>query len=245
MDQYREALLQFNTSGNVLDESDLSSFHEHIKKNECKYYFVLEPVLKDVPNMTPAWTNHAGTQKKKCGNSRNSASSDNSDATTDSSTLSNRLESSFCEVIERNSSTTRRVLNKSVPRQERMTSYASNESEYSKNDMERTNMQTNDNDCSHVSSLSNDKGYTSNDKSNSKRSSKYRKKAKKNVEVKRYIHISNIIFHFSCTSKKCTEELVQRQEEAIFLVQIRIKVQTGIQQKTNTMITFKTVIIPS
>jgi hypothetical protein len=69
MDQYREALRQTETSGMGLDETDATTFKEHITKDVCKYFYVLEPVLKDRPNMKPAWTNHMQETQKNCDDS--------------------------------------------------------------------------------------------------------------------------------------------------------------------------------
>ena len=57
MSSYKEANERLNQTGGGFDGIELTTFHEWIVKNVCKYYFELDSVLKDRPNVTPWYTN--------------------------------------------------------------------------------------------------------------------------------------------------------------------------------------------
>ena len=58
MASYKEASERMNRTGNGLEGFQYTSFQEYIVKNVCRYYFELEPILKDDrPNVTPWYTN--------------------------------------------------------------------------------------------------------------------------------------------------------------------------------------------
>jgi hypothetical protein len=171
MDQYREALNQFNTSGNGVDQSEMANFHEHIKKNVCKYYFVLEPVLKDRPNMTPAWTNHSTDRKSRSHSS--SGSDDESEATSYGGNNCNASDnSSFCEVVQQSGARRGTVVNSNNKRTS--DNFKSVELMLENDDINRDcsyAARSNDvsviNDESNISSLSNEKIYNTNDEDSS------------------------------------------------------------------------------
>ena len=57
MSSYKEANERLNQTGGGFDGIELTTFHEWIVKNVCKYYFELDSVLKDRPNVKPWFTN--------------------------------------------------------------------------------------------------------------------------------------------------------------------------------------------
>lgn len=58
MSSYKEANERLNRTGNgITDPLKYSTFQEYIVNNVCKYYYVLDPVLKDRPNVSPWATN--------------------------------------------------------------------------------------------------------------------------------------------------------------------------------------------
>ena len=57
MGQYKEANERMNNTGDGLEGIEFTNFQDYIVNNICKYYFVLDPVLKDRPNVCPWCTN--------------------------------------------------------------------------------------------------------------------------------------------------------------------------------------------
>ena len=57
MASYKEAAERMAQTGNGLQGLEYTSFQEYIVKNICRYYFELDPILKDRPNVTPWATN--------------------------------------------------------------------------------------------------------------------------------------------------------------------------------------------
>ena len=57
MASYKEASERMNRTGNGLEGFQFTSFQEYVVRNVCRYYFDLEPILKDRPNVTPWFTN--------------------------------------------------------------------------------------------------------------------------------------------------------------------------------------------
>ena len=57
MASYKEASERMAQTGNGLHGLEYTSFQEYIVKNVCRYYFELDPILKDRPNVTPWATN--------------------------------------------------------------------------------------------------------------------------------------------------------------------------------------------
>ena len=65
MASYKEAHERINNTGNGVHgfEKD-NTFQEYIIRNVCKYYFELDPVLRDRPNVYPHYTNEDEKVKK-------------------------------------------------------------------------------------------------------------------------------------------------------------------------------------
>jgi hypothetical protein len=59
MSQYKEANERMNNTGDGLEGIEYSNFQEYIVNNVCKYYFLLDPVLKNRPNVRPWVTNES------------------------------------------------------------------------------------------------------------------------------------------------------------------------------------------
>jgi hypothetical protein len=57
MASYKEGNERMNQTGAGMDDGDLSTYQEWINNNVCKYYFELDSVLKDRPNVRPWFTN--------------------------------------------------------------------------------------------------------------------------------------------------------------------------------------------
>ena len=57
MASYKEASKRFNQAGSGFEGLELSTFQDWVVKNVCRYYFELDPILKDRPNVTPWYTN--------------------------------------------------------------------------------------------------------------------------------------------------------------------------------------------
>ena len=57
MQSYKEANERMLRSGNGLKGLKNTTFQEYIVQDICKYYFILDPVLKDRPNIKPRYTN--------------------------------------------------------------------------------------------------------------------------------------------------------------------------------------------
>ena len=57
MQSYKEANEKIGMSGNGLKGIQYTSFHEYIVRNVCKYYYELDPILKNRPNVRPWATN--------------------------------------------------------------------------------------------------------------------------------------------------------------------------------------------
>ena len=57
MSQYKEAHEKMKNTGSGLEGFHFANFQDYIVKNVCKYYFELDPVLKDRPNVYPWVTN--------------------------------------------------------------------------------------------------------------------------------------------------------------------------------------------
>ena len=57
MSQYKEANERMNYTGDGLEGIEFENFQDYIVNSICKYYFVLDPVLKDRPNVRPWITN--------------------------------------------------------------------------------------------------------------------------------------------------------------------------------------------
>ena len=64
MASYKEASERMNMTGNGLEGLEHINFQDYIVKNICRYYFMLDPVLKDRPNVTPWFTNEEDTPEK-------------------------------------------------------------------------------------------------------------------------------------------------------------------------------------
>ena len=61
MSSYKEAHERLNNTGSGLQGIAYTNLQEYVVKNICKYYFELDPVLKNRPNVYPWFTN----EKKK------------------------------------------------------------------------------------------------------------------------------------------------------------------------------------
>jgi hypothetical protein len=57
MASYKQANEHLSQTGAGMDDAALSTYQEWITKNVCKYYFELDTVLKDRPNVRPWYTN--------------------------------------------------------------------------------------------------------------------------------------------------------------------------------------------
>ena len=57
MVQYKDGNEKMSQSGGGLEGFDRSNFHEYITRDVCKYYFILDGVLKDRPNVKAWFTN--------------------------------------------------------------------------------------------------------------------------------------------------------------------------------------------
>ena len=57
MQSYKEASERIAQSGNGLNGFKHTTFQEYIVRDVCKYYFELDPVLRDRPNVTAWYTN--------------------------------------------------------------------------------------------------------------------------------------------------------------------------------------------
>ena len=57
MVSYKEASERMNMTGNGLEGLEHSNFQEWVVNNICRYYFILDLVLKDRPKVTPWYTN--------------------------------------------------------------------------------------------------------------------------------------------------------------------------------------------
>ena len=57
MAQYKDGNEKMAQSGGGLEGFDRSNFHEFITRDVCKYYFILDDVLKDRPNVKAWYTN--------------------------------------------------------------------------------------------------------------------------------------------------------------------------------------------
>jgi hypothetical protein len=57
MASYKEGNEKLNNTGSGLTGLDLSTLQEYVVNNICKYYYVLDPVLRDRPNVRPVYTN--------------------------------------------------------------------------------------------------------------------------------------------------------------------------------------------
>jgi hypothetical protein len=57
MGQYKEANERMNNTGDGLEGIEFVNFQDYIVNNICKYYFLLDPVLKERPNVRPWFTN--------------------------------------------------------------------------------------------------------------------------------------------------------------------------------------------
>ena len=60
MASYKDANEKMNNTGAGLDGFEFTSFQEYIVKQVCRFYFVLDPVLRDRPNVFPWATNESG-----------------------------------------------------------------------------------------------------------------------------------------------------------------------------------------
>lgn len=65
MQSYKEASERMNMTGNGLEGIQYTSFQEYIVKSVCKYFFELDPILKDRPNVTPWATNEDDDEPHK------------------------------------------------------------------------------------------------------------------------------------------------------------------------------------
>ena len=68
MASYKEASERMNMTGNGLEGLEHINFQDYIVKNICRYYFMLDPVLKNRPNVTPWFTNEEDTTPKNSDN---------------------------------------------------------------------------------------------------------------------------------------------------------------------------------
>ena len=66
MTSYKEAHEKLNSTGEGFHGIEMETFQTYIIKNVCKYYFELDPVLRDRPNVYPWFTN----EKKSNHNTR-------------------------------------------------------------------------------------------------------------------------------------------------------------------------------
>ena len=57
MSSYKEAHEKMNNTGEGFNGIEMETFQTYIVKNVCKYYFELDPVLRDRPNVYPWFTN--------------------------------------------------------------------------------------------------------------------------------------------------------------------------------------------
>ena len=57
MAQYKDGNEKISQSGGGLEGFDRSNFHKYITRDVCKYYFILDSVLKDRPNVKAWFTN--------------------------------------------------------------------------------------------------------------------------------------------------------------------------------------------
>ena len=57
MAQYKEGNERLSQTGGGMDGIELTTFQEWITKNVCRYYFELDTVLRDRPNVSPWYTN--------------------------------------------------------------------------------------------------------------------------------------------------------------------------------------------
>ena len=75
MASYKEAHEKMNNTGNGLGKHSLefTTFQEFIVKNVCKYYFQLDPVLRDRPNVYPWFTNEGVRQNGPSNNNMTTA----------------------------------------------------------------------------------------------------------------------------------------------------------------------------
>ena len=54
---YKEGNECINNTGSGLHGIELSTLQEWVVNNICKYYYELDPVLRDRPNVRPCYTN--------------------------------------------------------------------------------------------------------------------------------------------------------------------------------------------
>ena len=57
MASYKEGNERLSQTGGGMDGIELSTYQQWVTKNVCKYYFELDSVLRDRPNVTPWYTN--------------------------------------------------------------------------------------------------------------------------------------------------------------------------------------------
>ena len=57
MQSYKDASERMTRMGNLLEGFHYTSFQENIVRDICRHYFILQPILKDRPNVTLWFTN--------------------------------------------------------------------------------------------------------------------------------------------------------------------------------------------
>ena len=62
MASYKEGSERLSQTGGGMDGIELSTYQEWVTKNVCKYYFELDSVLRDRPNVRPWFTNEETSQ---------------------------------------------------------------------------------------------------------------------------------------------------------------------------------------
>ena len=70
MSSYKEASERMAQTGNGLTGIEYTSFQEYVVKNVCRYYFDLDPILKDRPNVTQ-WATNEDTSDEDSSNNNN------------------------------------------------------------------------------------------------------------------------------------------------------------------------------
>ena len=135
MGTYKEASERMHRTGNgITDPLKYSSFQEYIVREVCRYYFELEPILKDRPNVTPWATNE-----------------DDSDDSTDSD-ISDEEDDSDIEVL---SSEDNAMTNKEVATKEK-NKYKTNVEEFDENMSTNSQQTLSHNTFSNISNSSDD-----------------------------------------------------------------------------------------
>ena len=96
MGQYKEANERMNNTGDGLEGIEFANFQDYIVNNICKYYFALDPVLKDRPNVRPWVTNET---IDILDDDDNTSSSDDESVTSQKSTTSDKERDKLNETL--------------------------------------------------------------------------------------------------------------------------------------------------